>query len=373
MNIAFDNRRDLATNSVEYPSLRKPGTTPRDSIKILEDTDGDGRADTVKTFVDGLIHSDGLLPMAGADGGCVAYSYSHRFYRFTDRTETTGPTPRDVCTTGFCGPCRHARHVSSYTWVTGSAGFNATHGFSKTTSEVKGSDGHVVKMNSGNTYRFRPDGSRDRTVDVGASEPIRPDIRPLGKLVFGGLPQPSIMMLLRGAHYQSFGKPHDGLGFGPEICTHEHGSTAIAASCITPRISFPRNIQIPSLRVIQSPIGSITMSSSSMARHFKRSIEPISFRATTRGSARRSLKLGAGWRTLCCRLLQQDHRPLRGTVDASRPRPRARAHMADCPIPGQTVAQADPRRAGIGGRPSLRRTCKRPGSPERDRSHNCHE
>ncbi|MBC7817907.1 MAG: c-type cytochrome, partial [Planctomycetaceae bacterium] len=35
-----------------------------------------------------------------------------------------------------------------------------------------------------------------------------------------------ITQLLRGGYYQSFGKPHDGLGFVPEIMSHTHGTTA---------------------------------------------------------------------------------------------------------------------------------------------------
>ena len=36
------------------------------------------------------------------------------------------------------------------------------------------------------------------------------------------------MLLLRGGYYPSFGKPDDGLGFGPPMMEHAHGSTAIA-------------------------------------------------------------------------------------------------------------------------------------------------
>ena len=35
----------------EYPLGAKPGEKGRDRIKVLEDIDGDGRADTVKVFV----------------------------------------------------------------------------------------------------------------------------------------------------------------------------------------------------------------------------------------------------------------------------------------------------------------------------------
>src|SRR5437868_11921217 len=38
----------------EYPLGAPKGQKPRDRVKILEDTDGDGRADKVTIFVDGL-------------------------------------------------------------------------------------------------------------------------------------------------------------------------------------------------------------------------------------------------------------------------------------------------------------------------------
>jgi putative heme-binding domain-containing protein len=48
-----------------------------------------------------------------------------------------------------------------------------------------------------------------------------------------------VYQLLRGAYYSSFGKPHDGLGFGPDICTHSHGSTAIAGMVHYDAEDFP--------------------------------------------------------------------------------------------------------------------------------------
>src|SRR5580698_10348320 len=45
----------------EYPLGAPAGTKPRDRIKILEDTDNDGRADKVTVFADGLNLATGLL------------------------------------------------------------------------------------------------------------------------------------------------------------------------------------------------------------------------------------------------------------------------------------------------------------------------
>src|SRR5688572_32897933 len=45
----------------EYPLGAKPGQKPRDRIKILEDTDNDGKADKTTVFADGLNLATGIL------------------------------------------------------------------------------------------------------------------------------------------------------------------------------------------------------------------------------------------------------------------------------------------------------------------------
>src|SRR2546428_4896369 len=45
----------------EYPRGAAAGQTPRDRIKILEDTDADGKADKVTVWADGLNLACGLL------------------------------------------------------------------------------------------------------------------------------------------------------------------------------------------------------------------------------------------------------------------------------------------------------------------------
>jgi putative heme-binding domain-containing protein len=233
MNIAFDDQLRLwVTSSVEYPFPAKDGAAPRDSVKILEDTDGDGRADVAKTFVDELNIPIGVLPitarLGGENGklasGCIAYSIPH-IWRFLDTDGDDRADTRDVLYSRFGFQDTHGM-ASSFTW--GSDGWvYATHGFANT-SEVKAADGSMAKMNSGNTFRFRPDGGRVEQWTWGQVNPFGLAFDPLGNLFSADCHSRPVMMLLRGAYYQSFGKPHDGLGFAPEICTHEHGSTGIA-------------------------------------------------------------------------------------------------------------------------------------------------
>jgi glucose/arabinose dehydrogenase len=102
----------------------------------------------------------------------------------------------------------------------------ATHGFNNN-STVRGKDGSEIKMNSGNTYRVRLDGSRVEQHTFGQVNPFGLCFDPLGNLYSADCHSSPVYELLRGGYYPSFGKPHDGLGFAPTLMEHAHGSTAI--------------------------------------------------------------------------------------------------------------------------------------------------
>src|SRR2546423_12191365 len=69
--MTFDDRgRIWITESLEYP--RKPAGPGRDRVKILEDTDGDGRADKFSVFAEGLNIPSGIA--VGYGGVWVANS-----------------------------------------------------------------------------------------------------------------------------------------------------------------------------------------------------------------------------------------------------------------------------------------------------------
>jgi putative heme-binding domain-containing protein len=238
INMNFDDRGRLwVTQSVEYPfpvkeEEIKKGRRPRDTIKILEDTNGDGRADRITTFVDGLNIPIGVLPVPH---GALVYSIPN-IYRVTDTKGTGKADEREVLYGTFGHADTHGM-ASSFTW-----GFDGwvygCHGYSNT-SEVKGADGHTVRMQSGNTYRIRPDGSRIEQYTHGQVNPFGLCFDPLGNLYSADCHTRPMMMLLRGAYYESFGKPNDGLGFAPEMCTHDHGSTAIAGIVYYAADHFP--------------------------------------------------------------------------------------------------------------------------------------
>jgi glucose/arabinose dehydrogenase len=92
--MTFDDRgRIWVTESVEYP--RKPAGSGRDRVKILEDTDADGRADKVTVFADGLNIPTGVA--VGYGGVWVVNAPDLLFLREKDGIETS----RQVVVTGF--------------------------------------------------------------------------------------------------------------------------------------------------------------------------------------------------------------------------------------------------------------------------------
>ena len=106
MNLAFDARGRLwVSGSLEYPYPAAAGQG-RDSVRILEDTNGDGRADRITPFVDGLNIPIGLYPYRD---GVVVYSIDRiDFWRDTDgddRADTRellyGPLGQPVDTHGM--------------------------------------------------------------------------------------------------------------------------------------------------------------------------------------------------------------------------------------------------------------------------------
>jgi putative heme-binding domain-containing protein len=228
LNIAFDAAGRLwLSETIEYPFPAAAGKG-RDAVKILEDFGPDGRARKITTYAAGLNIPIGVLPLTTTDA--LFYSIPSIFasdgksrkvlftgYGFNDTHGMTGEFAR-----GFDG------------WV------YACHGFSNT-SVVKNAAGQpTITMTSGNTYRFQPDGSRMEYFTHGQVNPFGLCFDPRGNLYSADCHTQPIYQLLRGAWYPSFGRPNDGLGFGPETITHYPESTAIAGICYYVGGQFPQ-------------------------------------------------------------------------------------------------------------------------------------
>lgn len=95
----------------EYPLGAKPGETPRDRIKILEDTDADGRADKVHVWADHLNLATGIL--LGRGGAYVGQAPHLLFLKDTDGDDRADT--REVLKTGFGLEDRHEL-LNGFTW-----------------------------------------------------------------------------------------------------------------------------------------------------------------------------------------------------------------------------------------------------------------
>ncbi len=222
LNMAWDARGRLwVTCTVEYPYPAKEGTVPRDTIRILEDTDGDGQADKVTTFADKLNIPMGLLPVAD---GVICFSIPNIWYlkdtdgddRVDERVKLLGPFDTTRDTHGMVSSLSRG----SDGWI------YACHGFNNQ-SHVQASDGSSVSLISGNTFRFKADGSSIEQYTQGQVNPFGMTRDQWGNWYTADCHSKPLTALLAGACYPSFGRPHDGLGFTPDMMEHLHGSTAI--------------------------------------------------------------------------------------------------------------------------------------------------
>lgn len=236
MNLAFDERGRLwVTSSLEYPFPPEGGAPGRDRVTILGDFDEDGRALTIEQFADDLTIPIGLLPLSAGE------ALVHSIPEILRLTDTDGDGKADAREEVLGDYGFRDTHGMTNAFTMGFDGWiYACHGFSnESTVEAKG--GESITMQSGNTYRFRPDGSAIEQWTWGQVNPFGLATDPLGNLWSSDCHTLPIYHLLRGAYYPSFGKPHDGLGFGPAMMTHQHGSTGIAGIVAYHADHFPED------------------------------------------------------------------------------------------------------------------------------------
>lgn len=225
MNLQFDSRGRLwVTHSIEYPFAAADGEQARDGLTVLDGIGPDGRATKITRFADKLNIPIGVLPLPnGRDA--IAWSIPN-LWKLTDTDGDGRADKREILYGPFDFVDTHgnqnALRLGPDGWV------YACHGF-RNNSQVKlrGEGPVVLTMNSGNVYRFRPDGSAIELVAAGQVNPFGMCFDPRLDLFTADCHSRPITMLLAGGQYESFGKPHDGLGFAPNITADGHGSTGI--------------------------------------------------------------------------------------------------------------------------------------------------
>lgn len=253
MNLNFDSRGRLwITSSVEYPyPANTPGVQPRpdrfagvgehapgDWVTVVEGLTENGRGRKVTKFATGLNIPIGQTPLGGGDQAIV-YSIPN-IDKLTD-SDGDGIADKRTKLYGSVGNVDTHGMVNSFTpWIDG--WIYGCHGFSNT-SEITDGQGNVTRMQSGNTYRFRADGSRFEQFTYGQVNPFGMTFDPLGNLYDADCHSMPVYQLLRGATYPHFGSKPDALGFGPTMINHNHGSTGICGPSYYADDHFPQEFR----------------------------------------------------------------------------------------------------------------------------------
>jgi uncharacterized protein len=149
--LSWDERGRLwVAETVDYPNNIVPDGEGHDVIRILEDTDNDGRADKSTVFADKLSIPTGIL---FAKGGIIV-SNAPRFLFLQDTTGDDRADVRREVMTGWStadthsGPSNLQYGFDNWIWgAVGDAGFNGTIG------------GKPMQFEDA-IYRMRPDGSQ---------------------------------------------------------------------------------------------------------------------------------------------------------------------------------------------------------------------
>lgn len=248
MNMQWDVEGRLwITESREYPYAIKDGTPGRDTVTIFSDFGPDGKAKKIQKFAEGLNIPIGLYPFRSpsAPGAkptwkCLVWSIPNIW--LLEDTDGDGKADKKESLYGPLGWERDTHgNLASFRrgpdgWIYG------THGFNNNTT-FKGKDGSEIKINSGNTYRIKTDGSRVEQHTWGQVNPFGLCWDDYGNLFSADCHSSPIYQLLREAYYPSFGKPHDGLGYAPLTVTHDHGSTAICGPIYISDPAWPAEYQ----------------------------------------------------------------------------------------------------------------------------------
>ncbi len=158
-------------------------------------------------FAEGLNIPIGNTPTAD---GAIVFSIPN-IVRYYDRDGDGKAEDHEVLYGKVGNLDTHGMAASFTRWIDGWV--YATHGF-RNTSDIKGKNGQGIKLNSGNTFRFKADGSAIEQFTWGQVNPFGLCFDHWGNAYTADCHSMPLTMLVRGAYYSSFGKPHDGLGFG---------------------------------------------------------------------------------------------------------------------------------------------------------------
>jgi putative heme-binding domain-containing protein len=200
VSMTFDEKgRIWVTESLEYPR-REPGPG-RDRVKVLEDTDGDGRVDKTTIFAEGLNIPSGIA--VGHGGVWVANAPDILFYPNADGDLVPDGEPQ-VVATGFGRDDTHEL-PNSLTW--GPDGWLYGWNGVFNPSEVKSNNGETYEFTCA-IYRINPATREFRLFCEGTSNPWGIAVNADGELFASACVIDHLWHLVEGAYYIRQGGPY---------------------------------------------------------------------------------------------------------------------------------------------------------------------
>ncbi len=235
--MTWDDRGRLwVVELYEYPLGTKPGEKGRDRIKILEDTDGDGRADSVKVFADGFTLATGLLI---ANNGVYVGAAPHLYF-LEDTDGDDVADKRTIVQTGFGMEDRHEL-LNGFTWGPDGQMY-MTHGvFTFTKAVDPDKPGEPVVLTAG-VARFNPKGRKMEIFAEGTSNPWGVDFDARGNAFVSACVIDHFFHLAPGGLYQrQAGQPPYPYAYEllPSIVDHRHHMAAYAGVDIYQGDQYP--------------------------------------------------------------------------------------------------------------------------------------
>jgi putative membrane-bound dehydrogenase-like protein len=206
----------------EYPKRTPKGKMPRDRVKILEDTDGDGTCDKVTTFIEGKDFPVPFDLASGIEVGNGGVYLGAPPYLFFIENKNDKPGKIDILLKGFGSQDTHET-LNTFQWGPDGClyGLHGVFTYSEVTPAQ--ADGPAVRMNAA-VWRYDTKTKKFEVFSEGTSNPWGMDWRNTdGQFVLACCVIPHLFHMVPGGNYKrQGGLPSNPYTYGEikEICDH---------------------------------------------------------------------------------------------------------------------------------------------------------